>query len=414
MVNFILERIERRESGVVLMPRGHAKTTWGNTILLSWLLSRNSSLRVGLVSNTSTQAEAFSRAIRWTLGTNARQQEIFGDLTGPVKWTDSEWITKGSPLHGTKDVSCYAVGTGGPIISKRFDLILADDILDEENTATRNQREKVETWFWKTLRPCLAPGGSVIVLGTRWAEGDLYEQLINEKKWPTFVRSAIEDGQALWPELWPLERLEQEREAMGSALFACSYLNDVSGLQAGNVFRREWFRYFDVLPEGNYTWRMGVDLAVSTKERADWTARVVTATNERTKDIYVVSVARTKTEAAHQAFIGDGYAAFPLISSIVVESNQFASALVQHMLAETNWPIIGRRSDHDKLTRARAVAARYESGKIYHHRSLAGSDFEIELLSFPKGHDDWVDALGFASDVRPPSFVFGTLFRRNG
>ena len=64
------------------------------------------------------------------------------------------------------------------------------------------------------------------------------------------------------------------------------------------------------------------------------------------------------------------------------------------MLNTTTLPVIGKRSDVDKVTRARAVAARYESGKVFHHPSLSGSDFETELLQFPKGHDDMIDAIG--------------------
>lgn len=422
LIEFILERLERRENGVILEPRGHAKTTWGNTILLAWLIARNPNIRVGLISNTAKQSNDFSRAIRWTYESSDRHREVFGNLVGP-KWTDVEWVQRNSPLAGTKDVTMYSAGAGGAIISKRFDLILCDDILDEENCSTPEQREKVSNWFWKTLKPCLAPGGSVIVLGTRWAEDDLYQELIEEKKWPSLVRGAIyydEDDRdtrrnpkALWPELWPLDKLEQERADLGSALFACAYMNDISGLMEGNIFRRDWWkdRYFDRLPEGkNYTFRMGVDLASSVKESADWTARVVVAEDEQ-RNVYVLSVYRDKRETGHRQFVIDGYNAFPNISKITVETNQFQSALVQELLGTTSLPVVGKRADVDKVTRARAVAARYESGKVYHHRSLSGSDFEIELTQFPKGHDDMIDALGYAMEVGARGLVFGSIPR---
>lgn len=418
LVEFILERFDRHENGVVLEPRGHAKTTWGNTILLSWLIARHPNIRVGLISNTAKQSNDFSRAIRWTLEANDRFQEVFGRKVGP-KWTDVEWVQKDSALAGTKDVTMYSAGAGGAIISKRFDLILCDDILDEENCATPEQREKVANWFWKTLKPCLAPGGSIIVMGTRWAEGDLYQELVEDKKWPSLVKGAIwydaddvdrREPKALWPELWPLDKLEQERRDMGSAMFACAYLNDISGLMAGNIFRREWWssHYFDTLPPGNYTYRMGVDLASSVKESADYTARVVVA-EDQAHNVYVLSVYRDKRETGHRQFVLDGYAAFPDISRITVETNQFQSALVKELLATTNLPVIGKRADTDKVTRARACAARYESGKVFHHRSLAGSDFEIELLQFPKGHDDMIDALGYAMELGSRGFVFGSV-----
>ena len=423
MVHKIMEAIENEDPEkrriVILEPRGHAKTTWGNNILLPWLISKNPNLRVGLISNTALQARGFSRGIKNVIEMNEYHHQVFGHNMGTHKWTDIEWIVKGSALHGTPYLNMYAQGAGGAIISKRFDLILCDDILDEENSATPEQREKIETWFWKTLKPCLAPGGAIVVLGTRWAEGDLYQSLIEDKKWPSVVRGAIQyepddtdqlNPKALWPEVWPLPALEQERRDMGSAMFACSYLNDISGLMAGNIFRREWFKYFDPLElsPGQLTWKMGVDLASSERQRADYTSRVVIGEDEQ-RNVYVFSVVRDKIETGHRGFIGDGYNAFPAISKIVVESNQFQGAFVKDLLAQTNWPVVGKKSEVDKVTRARAVAARYESGKVYHSKALAGTDFEIELLQFPKGHDDQIDALGLAMETGAGGAFFGAL-----
>lgn len=417
MVEFIRERLQRGENGVILEPRGHAKTTWGNTIFLSWLIANNLNLRVALISKTEKQANSFSRAVRFNFEANELHREIFGDLVGPNKWTDDEWIQRDSDLHRSNNVTMYSRGAMSAIVSKRFDIILCDDIVDEENSATPEMREKMETWFWKTLKPCLAPGGSIIVLGTRWFDGDLYQKLITEKKWPSLVRGAIwyepDDvdrvaPKALWPQVWTLDMLLKERDDMGSAMFACAYLNDISGLMEGNVFRRQWFRYFDPTEVLNHKlrWKMGVDLASSEKQRADYTARVVIAEDEN-RNTYIFSVVRDKIETGHRQFVIDGYNAYPKMDRIIVENNQFQSALVAELLNTTTLPVIGKRSDVDKVTRARAVAARYESGKVFHHPSLAGTDFETELLQFPKGHDDMIDALGNAMETGAGGFIFG-------
>lgn len=418
MVDFLLDCLERKESGVCLLPRGHAKTTWGNTILLSWLVGRMKDIRIGLVSNTAKQSNDFSRAIRWTLQANEAYREVFGDCVSPTKWTDLEWLRKDSIHHGTKDVTLYSAGAVGAIISKRFDLILCDDILDEENSANIDQREKVETWFWKTLKPCLVPGGIILVLGTRWAEDDLYELLTKPvaeggKGWRHLIKGAIttddEGDHALWPEIWPLTQLYSERENMGADNFACSYLNDISGLREGTIFRREWFQYFDELPaDRSYTITMGVDLASSTRERADYTARAIVAEDDD-HNHYILSVFRDKIDHGHREFVIDGYNAFPKMSRIVIENNQFQSTLIQDLLNTTNLPVVGRKAEVDKPTRARSVSARYQSHKVWHHRSLRGTAFETELLSFPKGHDDMVDALGHAMDLLGGGMIFGSL-----
>lgn len=423
MIEFMLDAIERKESCVILEPRGHAKTTWGNTVLLSFLLARNPNLRIGLISNTFKQAADFSRAVRWTFEANERFREIFGDMVaGSPKMTDAAWLLPSSSMAGTKDVTMYAQGAGGAIISKRFDLILCDDILDEENTSNIEQQEKIETWFWKTLRPCLTPDGVLVVIGTRWAEGDLYEKLLQPphqggRGWRHLIRGALserDDGtyDALWPEVWPVTKLLEERSNMGSDLFACSYLNDISGLMRGNVFQRDNFAYFDHLdPNKKYTIRMGVDLASSEKERADYTARVTTAEDEE-GNFYVLSVYRDRRETHHAEFVVDGWMAYPHMDLVIIENQQFQSTLVRQLMSDyPRIPVLGKKSDVDKTTRARAAAARYESHKVFHHRSLKDSEFEAELLSFPKGHDDLVDALGFSMDLGSTNFVFGRLRR---
>lgn len=419
--------IHNRVKTVILEPRGAAKTTWGNTSFLSWLISEYPDIRVGLISNTATQSFAFSRAIRWTLEANPRHQEIYGNCVSPSKWTDQEWLHKESRWHGSKDVTVFATGTGGPIISKRFDLILCDDILDEENTITPEQREKVETWFTKTLLPCLAPDGVVVMLGTRWAEDDLYQKLTDPvdeggKGWELLRRQAVEvddkgKQRSYWPEYWPMEKLEETRIELGTPVFMCAYQNDIRGLMQGNIFRSADWKwegfYFSELPEGHrYVTKMGIDLASSEKQRADWTARGVVARCSCHGDYWVLHVYRDKRETGHAGFISDGYTAYPQIQLVRCENNQFQSTLIQEVMRDyPHIPIEGFKVDVDKVTRARAVAAKYEAKKVHHHISLKGGPYELELLGFPKGHDDMIDAVGHAMDLGGGGLSFGAVKR---
>jgi len=412
MVDFVLERLERGESGVILAPRGSGKTTTLNTVLLSWLVATRPDIRIGLFSQKDKKAEAMSSAIRFTLSESEPFKEAFGDLRSPTKWTDGEWLRKGSRWASSKDRTMVTGGVNNSsAVSKRFDLIFCDDILDAENTYTIDRREKTEDWFWRTMKPAQAAEGvSVIVVGTRWTEGDLYERLIETNKWPSLVIPALDPvtDESYWPEVWPVSRLEKEREDIGWDNFACAYLNDVTGLREGLIFKKEWFDYFDELPRGHYTWTMGVDLASSERERADWTTRVIIAESED-HHYYVMGTFRMKSETGHRQFVEDGAAAFPAISRIVIENNQHQSTLVQDLLDQTRLPVVGKRTDVDKRTRARGVATRYEAHRVHHHRSLKGAELEMEMLGFPKGHDDLIDALGLAMDVGGPALAFSTI-----
>ena len=433
MLEHIFDGIASRENTVNLLPRGGAKTTHGNTGLGSWLVANFPDIAIGLMSNTQDMADAFSKAIRNTLELNPRFVELYGNLRSDQKWTDKEWVRKDSALIGTNNSTMFARGVGGSIISKRFDILLLDDILDEENTATPEARQKVTDWLLKTVLPCLKPDGVVVVLGTRWAVEDTYELLTadentkvgNEmgKGWRELripaVTGELDDPSTLvsyWPEYWPVERLLEKRKDLGTPLFMCAYQNDVSGLLEGNIFPGK-FQHFDklsdVVPQGTrLTVRMGIDLASSEKERADYTARVITAEDDN-GNFYVLSVVRDRRETHHAEFIHEGWLAYPEMELVVCESQQFQSTLIQEVMRDyPRIPIEGKKSDTDKTTRARAVAAKYEAGKVWHRSTLKDSAFEQELRAFPKGHDDMVDALGFSLDMGGDEFYFGSVRRR--
>ena len=419
MVEFVRECRRDGVNGLVLEPRGFAKSTWGNTINNSHWIGNEPDIRLGLFSKSSDHAAAFSRGILWTLERNPRFIEVFGALASESKWTASEWLRRGSRWHGSQYATLYAQGVGGQIVSKRFDVIVCDDILDQENTATREQMAKVEDWFWQTLFPCLAPDGVAIVIGTRWAEGDLYQTLI-EKGWRVMKRAALVPGKrgkldSLWPELWPVKRLEQLKGDMGMARFACAMLNDITGLMEGDVFQSRHFQYLDDIPRDRpLTIRMGVDLATSTRERADWTACVVTAEDDD-GNFYVLDWDRIKITSGHDRWVYDRWLAMSekwgRISLVAVEAVQHQTTVVTDLFERFSMvPVHKQPADRDKRTRATAVANRYEAGKVYHLRALHESQFEIELTSFDRGHDDLVDALGYSMQLTDRSgLVFGVL-----
>lgn len=419
ILDFALDAVLNKRRVVILCPRGAGKTTIITEGLLSWLIATMPSIRIGLFSQKAEKAEAMSAAIMGMIDASDEFREVFGDLHGSHKWTASEWLRKGSPHYKTKDRTMVASGAmqSSSAVSKRFDLLVLDDTLDENNTSTIDQREKFETWFWKSLMPTqAAEGAAVLVIGTRWVEDDLYQRLIEKNHWPALVIPAISVDEATgeevsyWPEVWPLDRLYAEREDVGWDNFACSYLNDISGLREGTVFRRDWWKdhYFDELPRDHtYEFTIGTDFATSMKERADWTAGVVTARDERGEH-WVLHHERIKTDSGHRAFVRSLYdwarsKGYP-VGRILMENNQAQEAIVAGIMRdEPDLPIIGRRTDTDKKTRALRAAARYESHRVHHHESLRGRELETEMLGFPKGHDDLVDALGLSMDLEAVS-----------
>lgn len=445
-----MQAIGSGEDTLILEPAGAAKTTWGNTIFCAYTIAMKPNIRVGLFSETSGFGDSFSRAIMTIYEENEEHRHLFGDLVNGGRWTAGEWIRKGSNVGQSKDLTLFAGGTNGQVASKRFDLLLLDDILGEGNTTTLDQREKVKDWFDKTLYPRLVAVSAVlgkgvtIAFGTRWAKGDMYETLMNPiipedaetepgYGFRTIIRKALitpdpkdpRTWTSYWEEVWPLVDLLKRRDRNRSR-FDAVYQNDVSGLLDGDIFRAEWIKYYGtptgdpVLEldehlsrskiEAGYTTRLGIDLAFSLSTRADFTTGVTTA-EDREGNFYVMRADRTKIDVGHDDFIIECYEATPGIGLVVIESVQGQSLVVTQMMRDhPRIPVMKRTVDNDKVTRATAVAERWKGGKVWLHASLRDSEFVREHLAFsnpPKGHDDYVDAGGHSMMLGGNDFVFG-------
>ncbi len=161
----------------------------------------------------------------------------------------------------------------------------------------------------------------------------------------------------------------------------------------GTVIKREWLR--NGQPPVGMALYMGVDLAISTKEDADYTAVVVVGVDDTGK-VWVVDAERRRV-GFHDAlgFIKDKAARW-LPCDIAVEAVQYQAAAVEELLRSTDLPVRQVKPDKDKLTRFQRLQPRYQQGLVWHSEALP-TYFEEELLSFPVGeHDDLVDAAVYA------------------
>lgn len=422
-------------SSLLLAPRGHGKST---ILTVAYALRRvldDPDLRVLLVSNTAAQAQAFLREIRHHLEANHRVIAAAGPLKG-APWNDSE-ISLASRTTGAKEPTLCAMGVNGPVISKHFDLILLDDVVDEEMAASRLMRGRARNWYFKELLPTLEPDGEIHVIGTRYHHDDLYGRLM-ETGVPALIERAValEDGveRALWEEKFSLEKLREKREQAGSAIFNAQYQNDVS-LMAGAVFKPEWIARKTVPPP--YRLYQGVDLAIGAADHHDYFAHVTVA--ECGPGLYQVAGAyrarlsfEEQFNAVRTLFEAHNTCHAPVVQ-VGVESVGYQAALVQKLKAETNVPVKAVNQTRDKVARAMGIQGLVETGRLCFppagpkgcgDKNEGGMDIPpekrwvrrdmgnliAEMLAFPDSdHDDLVDALEIALSMAARVNDYGTL-----
>ncbi len=151
------------EKRVAAAPRGHAKSTiltFKGT--MHTVLYRYKHYPI-IISDSSEQAEGFLENIRVEFEENGFLREDFGDLTGKV-WRSNVLVT------GT-NIKIEAIGSGKKIRGRKHrnwrpDLLVLDDIENDENVRTMEQRRKLENWFLKAVSKAGDSYTDIIYIGT--------------------------------------------------------------------------------------------------------------------------------------------------------------------------------------------------------------------------------------------------------
>jgi predicted phage terminase large subunit-like protein len=377
---------------LVLAPRGFGKSTLLSVARSITEIVRNPDVRILLVSNVQAQAEAFVREIRSHLEQNHLLRGIYGDFTGS-KWNEGEFIVS-CRKKILKEPTMLAAGVGGAIISRHFDLIICDDIVDEENARTQAQREKLRVWFFKVLLPCLEPDGRLCIVGTRYHYRDLYGLLIESGfiSAAAIIRAINEQGESSWPERFPIEKLEQIRREAGTVIFNAQYQNDTEAMK-GAVFKEEWLKFYDSPPESLRVYQ-GIDLSIAQTDNADFFA-VVTIGVDAARNIYVLDCYQARMTFRQQtAAILRKFLRFDPLK-VAIESNAYQAAQADTLREMGIMRLTKVFTRQDKLSRAWKLSSFFEDGRVYLGRNM--QDMVEQLLAFPQAdHDDLFDALDFA------------------
>jgi predicted phage terminase large subunit-like protein len=393
-----LEAVERGEIDrlMINMPPRHGKSELASRRFPAWYLGRHPEHSIIAASYNSDLATDFGRQVRNILQTD-EYRALFDTALADDSRAANRWNTKEGGAY-------VAAGVGTAITGRGANILLIDDPLkDREEADSELHRQKVWDWYTSTAYTRLAPGGRIIVIQTRWHEDDLSGKLISEEerggdKWTRLELPAISaNGEALWPEFYPLASLERLRRVLPSRDWSALYQQRPTP-EEGDYFKRDWFKFYDRLPD-NLRMYGASDYAV-TANGGDYTVHVVCGVDTN-DNLYVVDVWRKQAESHVwvEEFINLVGRHKPL--NWGEENGQIVKSLgpfIDKRMRERR--IYCRReqmsSVADKPTRARSFQARAAMGKVYvPHAAHWVTDLMAEMMTFPAGkHDDQIDALG--------------------
>ena len=381
---------------MVFMPPRHGKSNLSSEIFPAWYLGHKPKHQVMFTTYGQDLADGFGRKVRNAVGDPRHVRAFPESILAEDSKSAQRFNTSAGGVY-------YAVGAGGAVTGRGADLLLIDDPLkNREEADSRLMRDKLWDWYASTAYTRLMPGGAVVLIQTRWHEDDLAGRLLNgEEQWEVVNLPAIaepgdalgrREGEALWPAKYDAQALERIRTTIGEREFTALYQQRPSPLD-GALFRRDWIQRRKA-PGSGVRIAMGVDLALSTKTSADYTAIVVMARDEFGK-LYVLDAVRERVDFPGALRLIRLVADKWNPKAIAIEQVAYQAVVVQELLRSTTLPIKGVTPDRDKVTRAQPLALRYEQGLVFHEQ--LPSWFEDELLAFPQGvHDDAVDAAVYA------------------
>lgn len=207
-----------------------------------------------------------------------------------------------------------------------------------------------------------------------------------------------------------LEILESIKRELGAANFSAQY-QQAPVPPEGNLVKLGWIKRYSVLPSSRPRVAPSYDTASKGGIQSDYSAG--TTWKVFGSDYYLVDVLRERLDypSLRTKVIEQARRFWPDV--ILVEDTALGTALVQDLRNVRGVPRpIPVVPKGDKISRMAAQSACIEAGQLWlPHRAEWLSEFEAELLAFPRGrHDDQVDSLSqFLTWIRTPRELVGTI-----
>ena len=384
---------------IINMPPRHTKSEFGSYLLPAWMVGKNPKLKIIQSTNTTELSVRFGRKAK-ALIDSPEYQKVFKTKLREDSQAAGKWETAQGGEY-------YAAGVGSAITGRGADLLIIDDPHSEQDAMNAQALERTYEWYTSGPRQRLQPGGSIIVIMTRWNEKDLTGRLLNAQKevkadqWEIVEFPAIlPSGKPVWPEYWNLEDLEGVKASIPLSKWNAQYMQNPTS-EEGSLIKREWWQPWEKeeLPALQHVIQ-SYDTAFMKKSSADYSAITTWGVFRPDEDsgphLILVDSVKGRYEFPELRRIALEQYGYWNPETVIIESK--ASGLpLTYELRKMGIPVINfsPSKGNDKHTRVNAVSPLFESGRIWAPKEMEFAQEVIEeCAAFPFGdHDDLVDSM---------------------
>jgi predicted phage terminase large subunit-like protein len=405
------ERVANGETKrlIINMPPRHTKSEFASYLLPAWFLGRFPGKKVIQTSHTAELAVGFGRKVRNLVDAESYKEIFPGVALQADSKAAGRWATNGRGEY-------FAIGVGGAVTGKGADLLIIDDPHSEQEATLAEINpeiyDKTYEWYTSGPRQRLQPGGSIVIVMTRWSKKDLTGQILKSsiqrsgEEWEVIEFPALlPSGRPLWPEFWPLEELEALKNELPNSKWMAQYQQNPTS-ETSAIVKREWWQVWeeDDPPHCDFVLQSW-DTAFEKSNRADYSACTTWGVFYKPDDagntqanIILLNAFRKRMEfpelkkvalEQHQEWEPD---------STIIEKKASGAPLIYEMRA-MGVPVqeFTPSRGNDKISRLNAVSDLFASGKVWAPNTRWAEEVIDEVASFPAGeHDDYVDSVSLA------------------
>lgn len=430
---------------MLFLPPGSAKSTYAGVVAPAWAMGKWPGFKVISTSYAARPAYRSSKRCR----------AICASPEYAAIWTERTTIKDGSGAVDewelTNDSGLLAAGILGAVTSARADALIIDDpVAGRQEADSETVQASTRAAYDDDLLTRLKPGGSVILIQTRWNPNDLAGCILPEdwngesgdilcrdgQVWRVVCVPAQADraddplgrsiGDYLWPEWFTPEHWQQFKDKPRTW---ASLYQQKPRAESGNQFEREWFQWYDPDKPHGEPGALPKHLRIYGASDYAVTERELESKNE--PDYTEHGVAGLDPD--HRLFLIDWWSGQKELDATVGAQlalvrlhspswwfgekggQENAVKPVRRLLSresETHPAYVYLPSIVDKVARAQAFRAMAKEGRVYLPTNRPWAKRLVDqLVNFPKARfDDAVDVCGLlgrgidsmAPGVRPP------------
>lgn len=405
------EAFERVASGelkrlIINMPPRHTKSEFASYLLPAWFLGQQSTRKIIQTSHTSELAVSFGRKVRNLVGSEPYKKIFPGvslrqDSKAAGRWNTSE------------EGEYFAIGVGGAVTGKGADLLIIDDPHSEQEGQSGDPAifDRVYEWYTSGPRQRLQPGGSIVIVMTRWSQRDLTGAIlqasaerVGSDEWEVIEFPAIlPSGRSLWPGYWKLEELERIKAELPASKWSAQYQQDPTADESA-IIKRGWWREWEKSdpPPCEFVIQSW-DTAFLKTERADYSACTTWGifSHESGKggaevpNIILLDAFQKRMEFPElkQVAMNEWTKWEP--DACIIESKAAGTPLIFE-LRQIGIPVseYSPSRGNDKVARVNSVSDLFSSGVVWVPRKRFAEEVIEQFAGFPgaAAHDDLVDS----------------------